>query len=164
MSIPESPEYSRAKVAVIAYLQGEDLKATLADTVVIPWPPAEDQLPLYTNASRESLVAFEACIKFFERFTENSQPIPHQLASWVSGVLHGSITRPKSPGRSKHDHSNRNAVIRDAVRIAEEYGLLPTRSDASQSGCDLVSELLIENFNIPLGYGGVKSVWNNRRK
>lgn len=166
MSMPEPPEYSRARVAVNAYLQGENLMPTLADTVVIPWPIAEDRLALYLKASRESYLAYEACIKFSERFTQNSLPIPRELASWVIGVLNGRSTRPKKSGRKKYTNISRNYIIRDAVRIAVENGLTTTRNDTSDphSGCDLVSELLLENFNIVLGYEAVKTVWNNRRK
>lgn len=165
--MPEPPEYSRARVAVNAYLQGEDLAAKGLTGVVIPWPPAEGQVALYTNASRESPVAYEACIMFVERFTEYHQPIPRELASWIRAIAYGRITRPASTGRSKHDNSNRDAAIREAVRIAEEYGLKGFRSGNSKpphhSGCDLVGECL-EGFNIYLAYSGIAEIWKKRKK
>lgn len=173
MSIPESPEYSRAKVAVNAFLQGENLMPPLADTVVIPWPIAEDRLALYLNASRESFLAYEACIKFSERFTQNSLPIPRELASWAIGVLNGRITRPKKSGRKKYTNINRNYIIREAVRIAVENGLTPTRNDAFDasehpSSCDLVSDLVSEILKDlgmkKLKYSGVAKVWESRSK
>ena len=187
MSIPEPPEYSRVKVAVNNLLQEADFKEKGLVGLVVPYPPAEDQLALYIKTSRKSLMAFEACIMFVERFTENSQPIPRQLVSWIRDIAYGRITCPKKSGKSRYDNWPRNIFIVDAIRFAqngyisaqnrplstedgklfgEKCGLKPFRNDASvpHSGCDLVSELLLENFNIILGYGAVKTVWNNRRK
>lgn len=145
--------------AVRDFLQGQDFSAkALTDFLVIPYPPDEQQIALYINASRESPACYDGCIKFIEKFAEDNQPIPRQLIFWALDVLRGRIAQPKKRGQSKYAKLGRDATIHEAVEIASKYGLTVDNS------CALVSKILIDNFGISVGKEAVVTIWKNRKK
>lgn len=157
-----------ARDSVLQYLNTEaaGLNAKLTDVLVIPYPPTDDQVALYVRESESSMLAWEGCIQFVERYISNSRPIPKPLAKFVITGLRDSKSRPTRRGRSKYTNMQRNFLLIRSIRLALEADpeMNPTRNEASTttSACDLVADCLKE-LGVYIEYTTVAKVWNNRQ-
>lgn len=116
--------------------------------------PAELALLLYDHASAEeqadelaTMIALSSQSKYewdtvnqiAQRALNTGQPLPQNLADWVSDVLAGRRRRPSKGSKT----IARDMIFCAAVEhLRTQFGLTPTRSSATEawSACDVVAE------------------------
>lgn len=156
-----------AREEVRRYLQAEreNLRATLDDLVVVPYPATEEQIALYLRGSTSSDAAWAACVQFVERYASDNRPLPPPLADFILEILRGNLTRPSKPGRSRGTNLGRDLIVAEAVRIACTAApeLKATRYHGAEheSACDIVVESLKE-VDWFLSYDAVAKIWQQR--
>ena len=70
----------------------------------------------------------------------------------------------RKPGKRPYANVGRDLHVRAAITVLEGLGMQPTRNAESAtriSGCDVISEVLIE-FKRALSYQAIAKIWNDR--
>jgi len=170
-----------ARDAVRQYLgtAAAGFNSTIADMLVVPYPPTSEQIALYLREGESNILAWEACWQIVERYLNNGKPLPKPLAKFVLTEGRNSRSKPAQRGRSRHTNLPRNLLLVEAIQLAitaylkqardsgpiqPKTKLNPTRNESSNpiSACDIVAECLRE-INIHLQYDVIAKVWNNRQ-
>ena len=106
--------------------------------------------------------AHSALLQIIESMKEKNISLPEDLDQWHTKLLKGESSKPRQHGPSKYSNIGRDLHIAWAIYILELQGIKPTRNDASNStnsGCDIVSEVLVNRIGISLSYEGVRNIW-----
>lgn len=121
----------------------------------------EERINVLIENAKNDTEAFKAIITITETLVERNQSVPQELLEWCISHDRREITQPRRHGKSPFANWGRDLHIAWAVYLLEQQGMNPTRNDASKtiSGCDIVEGVLINEFNIPISYDGVKAVW-----
>lgn len=161
-------ERQAAKEAVRRYLAWDcgSINASPEDLVVeevLPDRPGE--VAEYVRASVWSYVAYENCVRWIERELECGRPLPPALVAFSVDLMRG---RRKPPGggrgRPKGRQMARDFTIAEAVAeaLAAAPALRATRNDETAhraSACDIVRDVLVEDFCRVFEYSTVKRIW-----
>lgn len=123
---------------------------------------------IYTLLDRaeKDFVAFEACAELAAKLIEQGDPLPARIAAWAAKRLRGEIEPPRRPPQHPADNMLRDRAIALTINELVGLGLNATRNavSASDSACDVVSEVLRESGNRRMSYSGVERIWKNYNK
>jgi hypothetical protein len=112
-----------------------------------------------------NIIAFDAAINLGAKLLVEDKPIPFALKIFLSRVLTGEIKRPRQRGVHPKKNIHRDLVIKLAVDALKILKVKPTKNDAtvnlSKSGCEIVSEVLLE-LGIPIGTEAVRKIYQNK--
>jgi len=91
--------------------------------------------------------------------------VTDQMRLWISGVLTGKVSRPKSKGGIHQSSGFKGVAIATLVFEATEFGLRPTRNVASEpySASDAVVEALA-SVGHHTTYEAVAKAWSKYRQ
>lgn len=113
-----------------------------------------------------NIIAFDAAINLGAKLLVEDKPIPFALKIFLSHVLTGGIKRPRQRGVHPKKYIHRDLVIKLAVDALKILKVKPTKNDAtvnlSKSGCEIVSEVLVE-LGIPIGTDAVGKIYKNKK-
>lgn len=91
--------------------------------------------------------------------------LPFLAHAWLSLFLLGEIVAPPQRKQGRPNEIGKKLMIWRILLKLKEFGINPTRNDATDaatnpSGCDLVAEALSRLGEKPKSYDAVKRIWN----
>lgn len=106
-------------------------------------------------------VVFDGLLEKSSRLLRQREPLPDELADWLSAYLNNEKVRPRKHGPDPRARKSGNWFIAGAVETLAQQGISATRRDHSTkiSACDIVANVLIEEGLRTGGYDAVKAIW-----
>jgi hypothetical protein len=94
--------------------------------------------------------------------TDQQKPLPHRLQAYIVFAALGGFKARKK----RFQNSERDLAIAIAISELMDVGYSPTRNAATEapSACSLVSEALVERFDVNLTERSVEQIWQKMNK
>jgi len=107
--------------------------------------------------------AWDCCILELDMCLLRKKPIPPELGELLLDLMNGKIKKPHDKkGTMGFEHRQ----WAKAVMLLVQNGFHATRNDASDmlSACDIVADVVCENFSYGATYNSVKKSYHNFKK